>query len=101
MGDGGDGRARQAALTAEIRAEMGVRRWTGAELASRAGMNQNTLWRYLSDLRNIPVPVVVEIAQAFGWKFSELVARADERFQRGEFDLPQNERKRRRSRRSG
>ena len=90
MGSGGEGRARQAALTSEIRAEMGVRRWSGAELASRAGMNQNTLWRYLSDMRNMPVPVVIEIAQAFGWKFSELVARADDRYQRGDFDLPES-----------
>lgn len=69
----------QSAIAVQIKAEMAARDWKQADLARATGMAGGTLHRYLSGLRDIPLPVFVDICHALGLSINELVARAQRR----------------------
>lgn len=79
MGDYG-GRA-QSAVRAQIRAELGAKGLKQADLARMAGINTGTLSKCLNDTqdRDLPIPVVAEIAHAPGLTLAGLIDRADRR----------------------
>ena len=69
----------QAAIAAEIKAEMAAIDWKQADLAKATNMQASTLYRYLSGARDIPMPVFAEIANALGVSMIELAQRAQRR----------------------
>lgn len=69
----------QAALAAQIKAEMGALGWKQSDLAKVTDMQASTLHRYLSGARDIPMPVFAEIANALGLSMVELAQRAQRR----------------------
>lgn len=69
----------QAALAAQIKAEMAVKDWKQSDLAKAAGMQNSTLSRYLSGERDMPMPIFAEIANALGLSMVELAQRAQRR----------------------
>jgi transcriptional regulator with XRE-family HTH domain len=69
----------QAAMAAQIKAEIAVRDWKQPELAKRAGIPTSTLHRYLSGERDIPLPAFADIADALSLSYVELAARAQRR----------------------
>lgn len=69
----------QAAITAQIKAEMAARDWKQPDLAQASGLATSTLHRYLAGARDIPMPVFVEIANALGLSMIELATRAQRR----------------------
>jgi len=69
----------QAAIAAEIKAETAAKDWKQADLAKVAGMQASTLHRYLSGVRDIPMPVFASIASALGLSMVELAQRAERR----------------------
>lgn len=69
----------QAAIAAEIKAETAARNWKQADLAKATGMQASTLHRYLSGVRDIPMPAFGSIASALGLSMFELAQRAERR----------------------
>lgn len=71
----------QAAIVAQIRAEMAVKGWGQKDLSIESGIATSTLGRYLAknEARDIPLPVFAEIARALGLPMIELAARAQRR----------------------
>lgn len=69
----------QAAIVTQIKAEMAALDWKQPELAKRSGVSTSSLHRYLNGERDIALPVFVEIANALGIPFAELVTRAKRR----------------------
>lgn len=66
-------------LAAALRAEMGVRRLNANALASRCGVSQRTLTRYVIGERDIPFDALCAIARGLEMSVSELVTRAEAR----------------------
>lgn len=69
----------QSAMAVQIKAEMAARDWKQSDLATAAAIPTSTLHRYLSGVRDIPLPVFADIAQALGLSMLELAARAQRR----------------------
>ena len=69
----------QSAMAVQIKAEMAARDWKQSDLASASAIPTSTLHRYLSGVRDIPLPVFAEIAKALGLSMIELAARAQRR----------------------
>lgn len=69
----------QAAIATQIKAEMAVKDWKQSDLASASGIPTSTLHRYLSGVRDIPLPMFAEIAKALGLPMIELAQRAERR----------------------
>lgn len=77
------GERAQAALAAEIRAEMAVKRISQSALGREVGIAQSSLSRYLAnEPRDIPFQVLMDIAKALGVTPHELVERAERRVER-------------------
>ncbi|GAA4032732.1 hypothetical protein GCM10023063_15070 [Arthrobacter methylotrophus] len=77
---GNDG---QAATIAEIKAQMDVLGWKQPDLVAASGVPTSSLHRYLAGTRDIPLPVVVEIARALGLTHIELFKRAQRQLDAG------------------
>lgn len=71
----------QAALVAQVKAEMGAQDMRQKDMAAKVGMQTSTLSRYLSGERDIPMPVVFSFADALGLSVIELVQRAERRLE--------------------
>lgn len=69
----------QAAMAAQIKAEIAVKDWKQRDLAQASGIPTSTLHRYLAGQRDIPLPAFAEIANALGLSMLELAARAQRR----------------------
>lgn len=69
----------QAAISAQIKAEMGAKGWREADLAKAAGMPSSSLNRYLAGARDMPLPIAAELGITLGLEFIELVRRAQRR----------------------
>jgi len=69
----------QAAVAAQIKAEIAAAGWKHVDLAKAAGIPTSTLGRYLKGDRDIPFPAFVTIARALGIDYVELSARAQRR----------------------
>lgn len=67
------------AITAEIRAELGVQKMQRLDLATRSGIPARTLHTYLSDKRTMNLGQISAIAQALGMDLVTLVERASKR----------------------
>lgn len=78
MAEAGD--AFNAALAAVLRAERLRRGLLIRELAERAGMHVNTLQRYESGHRDIPIPALYDICAGLGVEPRRMVERAEARF---------------------
>jgi transcriptional regulator with XRE-family HTH domain len=73
---GKTGNELQAAVVAQIKAEMDDKDWNQKDLAAASGVPTSTLSRYLGGSRDMPTPVVVDIGAALGLTFPELLVRA-------------------------
>lgn len=73
------GKAAQAAIVTQIKAEMAAKDWNQADLGAAAGITTSTLSRYLGGVRDIPFPVFAEICRALELPIPELLKRADRR----------------------
>lgn len=71
----------QSALVTQVKAEMAARDWKQADLSERSGIPTSTLHRYLSGARDIPMPVVIDMANALNLSLVELVQRAERRLE--------------------
>lgn len=69
----------QAALIAQVKAEMAVQDMRQKDMAAKLGMQASTLSRYLAGERDVPMPVVFSFADALGLSVIELVQRAERR----------------------
>ena len=69
----------QTAMTVQIKAEMAALDWKQPDLAAAAGIPTSTLHRYLSGIRDMPLPALAEISSALGLSMTELMARAQRR----------------------
>ncbi|HEX9089786.1 MAG TPA: helix-turn-helix transcriptional regulator [Arthrobacter sp.] len=66
-------------MTVQIRAEIAALGWKQSDLAAAVGMPTSSLHRYLAGVRDIPLPVFIEIAHALGLSLTELLARGQRR----------------------
>jgi DNA-binding Xre family transcriptional regulator len=73
------GKEVQTAITIQIKAEMGAKGWREADLAKAAGMPSSSLNRYLSGVRDVPLPIFAELCLALGISITELLQRAQRR----------------------
>lgn len=69
----------QTAIAVQIKAEIAAKGWKQSDLAQRSGIPTSTLHRYLTGVRDIPLPAFAEIASALGISYLELAARAQRR----------------------
>jgi len=69
----------QSAIAVQIKAEMAARDWKQPDLARESGIPTSTLHRYLTGVRDIPLPAFAEIADALGLTYLELAGRAQRR----------------------
>lgn len=63
----------------EIRAELAANEWTQAQLAEKVGVGREAMNRYLKGRTAMPFPLVLAISEAFGYKQTHLLLRAQER----------------------
>ena len=68
-----------AAVAEQLRAERAAKRWTYKELATEAGLTEQTVMRYLTEKRDIPLPEFAALSDAFGVTPGDLMNRAIER----------------------
>lgn len=71
----------QAALVTQVKAEMAAKDWKQPVLAEKSGIPTSTLHRYLNGSRDIPMPIVISLADALGLSIIELVERAQRRLE--------------------
>ncbi|AHB31645.1 phage repressor protein [Arthrobacter phage vB_ArS-ArV2] len=71
----------QAALVTQVKAEMAARDMKQPDLAEKAGIPTSTLHRYLSGVRDIPMPVAISMASALELSLVELFQRAERRLE--------------------
>lgn len=69
----------QAAIAAQIKAEIAAIDWKQVDLAREANIPTSTLGRYLKGERDIPFPAFVDIAAALQMSYIELSSRAQRR----------------------
>lgn len=67
------------AITAEIRAELGVQKMQRLELSARSGIPVRSLSTYLADKRTMNLGQISAVAQALGMDLTTLVERASKR----------------------
>lgn len=77
MGTYGDNLA--AAVAEQLRAERAAKRWTYKDLANAAGMTEQTVMRYLTEKRDIPLPEFAALADALNLSPVDIINRAIER----------------------
>lgn len=70
-----------AAVAEQLRAERAVKRWTYKELATAAGLTEQSVMRYLTEKRDIPLPEFAALSDALGVTPGDLINRAIERIQ--------------------
>lgn len=70
------------ALAAEIRAEAAAKRMSTTDLAVRSGISKPSAYRYLAGERDLPVPVLLDMASDLGVSAATLLDRAQERARR-------------------
>lgn len=73
------GQDAQAEIVRQIKAEMGAKGWKQADLGLAAGVTTSTLSRYMGGVRDVPLPVVAELARALDLTIVELFERAQHR----------------------
>lgn len=73
---GNRGESLQSATAAEIRAEMAALDLDKQQLAGRIGVSHQSVGRYLRGERDIPFPILVDIADALNLDVRELLRRA-------------------------
>lgn len=78
----------QADIVKQIKAEMGAKGWKQADLCLAAGVTTSTLSRYMAGVRDMPLPVVAELAKALDLTFIELLKRAEVRAEEERKDQP-------------
>ena len=71
----------QSATATQIKAEMAAKDWKQSDLANASGIPTSTLHRYLSGVRDIPLPVAINLANALGLSLVELIERAQRRLE--------------------
>lgn len=71
----------QAALVTQVKAEMAAKDWKQPDLAEKSGIPTSTLHRYLNGSRDIPMPMVISMADALDLSLIELVQRAERRLE--------------------
>jgi transcriptional regulator with XRE-family HTH domain len=67
------------ALAAALRAERAARKMTTKDLASKSGIPERSMIRYLEAERVVDMKVLAKFARGFGMKPSELLAEAERR----------------------
>jgi transcriptional regulator with XRE-family HTH domain len=67
------------ALVAQLRAEVAAAGLSVAELCRRSGIPRPTIDRYLSGLRDVPMPVFYQIAETVRVEPATILLRAKER----------------------
>ena len=70
-----------AAVAEQLRAERAVKRWTYKELATAAGLTEQSVMRYLTEKRDIPLPEFAALSDALGVTPGDLINRAIDRIQ--------------------
>lgn len=70
-----------AAVAEQLRAERAAKRWTYKELATAAGLTEQTVMRYLTEKRDIPLPEFASLAHALGLSPADIINRAIDRLQ--------------------
>lgn len=73
-----------SAVAAQLRAERAARQMTIHELADKSGVTEQSLQRYLSEKRDIPIPVLYQICAGLGVPVDEVIRRAESRLGRSE-----------------
>lgn len=68
-----------AAMIAQIGAEMGARGWNRLELAAKSGISRSSIYRYMDAERQMKLGDLADIAAAFGLSYFELATRAQRR----------------------
>lgn len=68
-----------AAMIAQIGAEMGARGWNRNELAKRSGISTSSIYRYMDAERQMKLGDIADIAEALGMDYFELSTRAQRR----------------------
>lgn len=68
-----------AAVASQLRAERAAAQMTYKELADAAGMTEQSVMRYLTGKRDIPLPEFAKMAEALGLTPYELMKRAESR----------------------
>jgi len=74
--------AYNAAVGAQMKAEIYGAGLNIKTASGKTGINYRTLIRYIDGERNIPIPVVFQIADATGLDARTIVGRAQERLER-------------------
>ena len=69
------------AVAKQLRAERAVKGWSYRELASAAGMTEQTVMRYLTEKRDIRLSELGSLADALGVCPDTLISRAMARMQ--------------------
>lgn len=69
----------QAAIVAQLQAERAVARLTYAELGNRAKIKEQTIMRYLTGKRDMPMTALLDICRALELEPRNLVVLAEER----------------------
>lgn len=69
----------QAAVARELQGERAIVGFTYDDLASSSGLNTQTVMRYLTGKRDIPMTALFEICKALGVTASEIFERAERR----------------------
>lgn len=69
------------AVAKQLRAERAAQGWSYRELASAAGMTEQTVMRYRTEKRDIRLSDLGSLADAFNIRPDTLVSRAMERMQ--------------------
>ena len=73
-----------ASLAVQLRHELKILRLNQQDFCTAAGIPTSTFSRYVSAERNIPAPVLFQMAAALGIPASEFVARAEARMAKAE-----------------
>lgn len=71
-----------SAVAAQLRAERAASNLTIHDLAEKAGVTEQSLQRYLSERRDIPIPVLYQICTGLGVPVDEVIRRAEARLGR-------------------
>lgn len=65
-----------AAVAEQLRAERAVKQWTYKQLAEASGLTEQSVMRYLTGKREIPLPELAAMADGLGVTPVEMINRA-------------------------
>lgn len=68
-----------AATVEQLQAERGAKRLTYKQLAEASGLKEQTVMRYLTGKRDIPLQELIAMTEALGLTLGELFDRATQR----------------------